>query len=142
MLGKPEWFKRRKYGGWGLTPASWKGWLYIGIIMLPFVVFQALPYWTAEVRFAVTGVWILVLVVDILDIMFHLKLDEREKVHEAIAERNAAWFMVAILVIGLGYDLIVGALQEKVVVNPFIALALFGAVAVKAASNIYLDRKD
>ena len=142
MLGKPEWFSRRKYGGWGLTPATWQGWVYILALILPFIVFQALPYWSTEVRGAVTVVWILVLVADVLDMMRHLKLDEREKIHEAVAERNAAWFMVAVLIVGLSYDLVIGALQERIRMNPFIALALFGAVAVKAASNIYLDRKN
>jgi hypothetical protein len=142
MIGKPEWFTRRKYGGWGLTPATWQGWAYIIAMILPLMAFQALPYWTAEVRFAVTGIWVLVLAVDVLDIMVRLKMDEREKLHEAIAERNAAWYMVVVLAAGLGYDLVVNALQQKVYVNPFFAAALFGAVLVKAATNIYLDKKN
>jgi hypothetical protein len=142
MIGKPEWFARRKYGGWGLTPATWQGWVYIAAMILPLMVFQALPYWSAEVRFAVTGVWVIVLAVDVLDIMMRLKMDEREKAHEAIAERNAAWYMVIVLAAGLGYDLVVNALQQEVYVNPFIAAALFGAVLVKAATNIYLDKKN
>lgn len=142
MIGKPEWFARRKYGGWGLTPATWQGWVYIAAMILPLMVFQALPYWSAEVRFAVTGIWVLVLAVDVLDIMVRLKMDEREKQHEAIAERNAAWYMVVVLAAGLIYDMAVNALQQKVYVNPFIAAALFGAVLVKAATNIYLDKKN
>ena len=104
--------------------------------------FQALPYWTTEVRFTVTGIWVIVLAVDVLDIMMRLKMDEREKQHEAIAERNAAWYLVVVLAAGLVYDLVVNALQQKVYVNPFIAAALFGAVLVKAATNIYLDKKN
>jgi hypothetical protein len=142
MIGKPEWFARRKYGGWGLTPATWQGWVYIAAMILPLMAFQALPYWTTEVRLAVTCIWVIVLAVDVLDIMMRLKMDEREKLHEAIAERNVAWYMVLVLAAGLGYDLIVNALQQKVYVNPFIAAALLGAVLVKAATNIYLDKKN
>ena len=142
MIGKPEWFARRKYGGWGLTPATWQGWAYMAAMILPLMVFQALPYWTTEIRFAVTGIWVIVLAVDVLDIMMRLRMDEREKLHEAIAERNAAWYMVIVLALGFGYDLTVNALQQNIYVNPFIAAALLGAVLVKAATNIYLDKKN
>jgi divalent metal cation (Fe/Co/Zn/Cd) transporter len=142
MIGKPEWFTRRKYGGWGLTPATWQGWVYVIAMILPLMIFSALPYWTTEVRLAVTGVWVLVLAVDVIDIMMRLRMDEREKLHEAIAERNAAWYMVIVLAAGLVYGMVVNALQERVYVDPFIAIALFGAVLVKAATNIYLDKKN
>lgn len=40
MLGNPKWFKRRKYSGWGLTPATWQGWVYLGtLICSVFLVF-------------------------------------------------------------------------------------------------------
>jgi len=26
MIGNPEWFQRRKYGGWGIFPKTWQGW--------------------------------------------------------------------------------------------------------------------
>jgi len=142
MIGKPAWFARRKYSGWGLTPATWEGWAYIILMVLPLAFFQAMPYWTPQVRLAVTGVWALLLLVDVIDIMLRLRMDEREKLHEAIAERNAAWYMVVVLAIGLGYDMMMNAATEKIYVNPFIAAALFGAVLVKAATNIYLDKKN
>jgi small basic protein len=141
MIGKPEWFARRKYSGWGLTPKTWQGWAYILAMIVPLIVFQAMPYWSAEIRVAVTIVWVVVLAVDIFDIMIHLKIDEREKMHEALAERNAAWFMVVVLAIGLAYELAANATVGRAYVNPFIAIALFGAVVIKAFSNIYLEKK-
>lgn len=30
MFAKTEWFQKRKYGGWGLTPRTWQGWAYVG----------------------------------------------------------------------------------------------------------------
>ena len=107
MIGKPEWFKRRKYGGWGLYPVDWRGWVYIICFMIPFVVFQSLPYWGINVKLAVTGVWLVVLVFDTLDIMAKMKKDERERIHEALAERNAIWVVTIVLAIGLAFQVAV-----------------------------------
>ncbi|MFH1848801.1 MAG: hypothetical protein ABH879_01290 [archaeon] len=140
MIGKAEWFTRRKYGGWGLTPRTWQGWVYIAAWFIPFMAFQSLGFWDTATRFIVTGVWLGLLVLDVLNIMMHLKKDEREKIHEAIAERNAAWAMVAVLVIGLLYEITTSALEQRFYANPTIVIALFAGLIAKSASNIYLDR--
>lgn len=77
-----------------------------------------------------------------MSIMARINLDEREKIHEAIAERNALWGMLAIITIGIVYDIIKSGLEQKFYVNPFLAIALFTGLIIKAISNIYLDRKD
>lgn len=141
MIAKASWFKRRKYGGWGVSPKTWQGWVYIALIILPLVIFQALPFWDTKVRLYVTLGWVIFLMLDILPVMVTLRRDEREYKNEAVAERNAAWFMVMVLVIGLLYDIIQSALQESLRVNWFLALALFGGALVKTISNIYLDKK-
>jgi hypothetical protein len=97
MIGKPEWFERRKYGGWGVRPKTWQGYLYLVIIFIPFIIFQALPYWDAETRTVVTIGWLVFLLLDVTHIMMSLKRDERELKIEALSERNAAWVMVLIL---------------------------------------------
>lgn len=142
MIGKAEWFARRKYGGWGLTPKTWQGWLYILVIIAPLILFQSLPFWSNKTRLAASIIWIIFIAVDVIDIMIHMRKDERETIHEAIAERNASWAMVAVLAIGILYQIISSALQEKLYFDPFLAGALFAGVAVKAASNIYLDKKN
>ena len=119
MIGKPEWFSRRKYGGWGLYPVSKEGWMYIALIMSPLFMFNFLPFLNDGVRFVLNVSWIVFIIIDILDIMFHLKKDEREIKHEAIAERNAAWTMVAILVIGLLYDIVNGILSWQKLLQRF-----------------------
>lgn len=141
MIAKASWFKRRKYGGWGVSPKSWQGWAYIAVMILPFMIFQALPYWSTEIRLYVTLGWVIFLMLDIIPIMANLRRDEREYKNEAVAERNAAWFMVMILVIGLLYEIITSALRQDLKVNLFLALALFGGALVKTVSNIYLDKK-
>ena len=54
---------------------------------------------TPEYKAISTGVWVFLLLIDIIPVMIHLKKDEREIQIEAIAERNAAWFMSIILAI-------------------------------------------
>lgn len=142
MIGKPEWFSRRKYTGWGVTPKTWQGWLYMALVIIPFAIFQALPFWNNTSRIAVTAIWIIFLIIDIIDIMIRMKKDEREKKHEAVAERNALWVIMLILVMGLFYQIMSSSLNNNLIFDPIIAIALIGAVLAKAISNIYLDTKD
>mgnify|MGYP006293075665 FL=1 len=141
MIAKASWFKRRKYCGWGISPKNWQGWAYIAIMIIPFIVFQALPYWNTETRLYVSLGWVIFLMLDILPVMVALKRDEREYKNEAIAERNSAWFMVMVLVIGLLYEIISSTLRQDLQINWFLAAALFGGALVKTVSNIYLDKK-
>ena len=141
MIGKPEWFQRRKYGGWGIMPKTWQGWTYLAVLFIPFAVFQSLPFWSSSTRTVVTAVWLGLILFETLDIMFHLKKDERDYLHEAVSERNAAWVMVSVLAIGIIYQLISSGLQQRVYFDPVIMIALFGGVAAKAITNIYLDKK-
>lgn len=142
MIGKPEWFERRKYGGWGLTPKTWQGWAYISLIILPLIIFQSMPWWSAMTRTAVTIGWIGILLADTIDITIHLKKDEREKMHEAIAERNAAWTMVAVCTAGIAYQVAMTAVQQQMMIDWWIMAILFAGVFAKMATNIYLDRTD
>ena len=141
MIGKPEWFQRRKYGGWGISPKTWQGWVYIAVFIIPFVIFHSITFWSNTTRISVTVIWLGLLFFDAFDIMIHLRKDEREYMHEAVAERNAAWVMITLLALGLVYQLISSGLQNKIYFDPVIAIALFGGVAAKAITNIYLDKK-
>ena len=84
MIGKAEWFERRKYGGWGLSIKTWQGGVYIAAILIPFMIFQALPYWSEKTRLIVTGIWIIFLSLDVIDIIILLKKDEREKIQNML----------------------------------------------------------
>ena len=141
MIGKPSWFKIRKWGGWGITPDSWQGWVYLGVMIIPFAIFQALPYWSEELRSGVTAAWLLVLLVDVVDIMVRMKKDEREFMHEAVAERNAAWFMVAIITAYMVYQLISSGLRQELYIDPVLLTALFGGAAVKSLTHWRLKNK-
>jgi len=143
MFGKPEWFTRRKYLGWGIQPKTWQGWVYIAVILIPIIGMQFIPQIDNNSRNAILIVWAVLLAIDIVDIMAHLKIDEREKMHEAIAERNALWAIVIVLAMGLSYRIAQSImLTGKPQIDPVILSALFVGLGAKAATNIYLDRKD
>ncbi len=142
MIGKADWFKRRKFGGWGITPKKKEGWIYLFFIIVPFIIFQCLPFWTDITRMVVTTIWVVILLVDVTDIMINLKKDEREKIHEAIAERNALWVIVLILVVGLLYHIINAGLNNKIYIPPFITAALVVGAIAKTITNIYLEKKN
>lgn len=141
MIAKPEWFNQRKYSGWGVTPRSWQGWAYSLAIIVVLVIFQAIPDLDAQVRTAGTVLWVVFVALDLLPIMVTMKKDEREYKNEAIAERNAAWFMVLVLVIGIVYEIVISGLSHELSINGFMVLALFGGAIVKGVSNYRMDKK-
>lgn len=143
MIGKPEWFTRRKYLGWGIMPKTWQGWAYLIGIILPMFAIQFIPQVDRRGQGIFLAVWALIIVVDVIDIMVHMRTDERERVHEAIAERNALWAMVAVLAVGISYQAAQSMVREGAPgFDPVIIIALIVALVAKAGTNIYLDRKD
>lgn len=74
--------------------------------------------------------------------MFSVKKDERGVQVEAISERNAAWFMVLVLTLGVLYDVIHAAMIHSVAeVNWFVMAALLGGAVVKSVTNYILERE-
>ncbi len=141
MIAKNGWFVRRKYGGWGFTPKTWQGWVYLGVLILPFIIMTILKA-SAQTQLVVTSVWTVVLVAAFVDIMASVKKDERERVHEAIAERNALWTIILVLAAGVAYQIASGIVKRAIEIDPIIFIALAAGLIVKAISNIYLDKKD
>lgn len=141
MIGKPEWFRRRKYTGWGFTPVTWQGWAYIAVVILPIVLLTSARA-VGQIQMVLAIVWALIFCIDFIDIIIHLPKDERDRMHEAIAERNALWAIIAVLATGVGYQAAINAAHGVKYVDPVILIALFVGVLVKMISNIYLDKKD
>ena len=142
MIGKPEWFERRKYAGWGLHPKGLKGWLYVLGFILPLLIFHLIPYWNTKTRLIVTGTWALILIIDTINIMAKMKKDERETLHEAKAERNAVWTITIILSIGLAYQIAMSALKQELLIDWWIAAALIAGLIIKSCTNYYLSKKN
>jgi len=142
MIAKAEWFKRRKYTGWGLTPKDWRGWTYIAIVLGVFIGLQALPSWNSLTRAIITGAFLLFLFLDSTNAMLKMKKDERETLHEAKAERNSLYVIVIILSVGLAYQIARSAISQKVLVDWFIVAALVIGLIVKSISNIYYEKNN
>lgn len=142
MIGKPEWFTRRKYGGWGLYPATWQGWVYIAVCVAVIFIIQNLPIGEQMVVVS-TVVLGIIMFVDVIHMMISMKKDERESQHEAYAERNALWVMILVLTAGIAYESAQSiALGQTLTVDPVIIIALALGLIAKAVSNYYLDKKN
>jgi len=142
MFAKPEWFERRKYSGWGLTPKTREGWLYIGAILLPMLLFQMLPFWDVQVRTVALAIWLAFVAFDVFDTMLHMKKDERETLHEAIAERNAAWAMILVIALGIVYQAVSSGMAGESRIDPILIAVLFAGLAAKAYTNWKLSKEN
>lgn len=142
MIGKPQWFTRRKWAGWGLFPITWQGWVYLVLFVAAIFGTQFIST-DEKTRMIALGIVGAILVLDTIDIMVRMKKDERETFHEALAERNALWTIIFVLAVGVAYQ----AAQSTVTagtftVDPVIIIAIFAGLLVKAISNYRLDKKD
>ncbi len=142
MIGKAKWFKRRKYGGWGLSPKTWQGWAYLAVLIGLCAIIQFFPVGDAQQKTIAILVLVFLVILDVIDIMIHLPMDERDRLHEAAAERNALWVMLSVLVAGVGYQAATSLSSEGPQIDPVIIIAILAAVIAKAITNIYLDRKN
>ena len=131
MIGNSKWFYVRKYTGWGLTPNCWQGWLYVIIFIIPIAIIDSISL-DPHFKSIFIGAWTVLLLIDVFHMMTQIKKDERERLHEAIADRNALWFMIFVLII---YAFI------KQSLDPVFLVALLGSTAIKALTQIYLRDK-
>jgi hypothetical protein len=141
MIGKPKWFQRRKYTGWGLSPKTWEGWVYILVIAAIAMLIQYLPI-DKQAKPIATIVLVAIIILDLVHIIAHLPMDERERNHEAISERNALWAILAALGAGAAWQAITGVMTNNIQIDPIIIIALAVATIAKAITNIYLDMKN
>ncbi len=140
MIAQANWFNRRKYTGWGLTPKTWQGVVYIIIIAAVVAFIQALSI-DEVFRMILSVAWVVLIVVDILQVMTSTKLDEREQKIEAIAERNASWTMVASTVLTILYIVTLGKELKGVDLVPILIVPIVVGAIVKGLSNFILDRR-
>ncbi|MCC7160414.1 hypothetical protein IT399_01660 [Candidatus Nomurabacteria bacterium] len=141
IIRKNEWFARRKYTGWGFTPVCWQGWVYVFVAIAPFILLTSFGE-VNQTRIVLIVIWAIVVGIDFVDIMIHLPKDERDRIHEAIAERNALWTIITVLAIGVGYQAASGVVEGTLKVDPVILAAIFAGLLAKIVSNVYLDKKD
>lgn len=137
MIGNPKWFDMRKYSGWGLRPKTWQGWVYVLAITIPSTFIWFVPNIDNSTRGIIFFIMWLLFSFDIIDLMVHIKKDEREHTHEAIAERNASWSMVLVLTTGMIYQLISSYLSGNIAFDPWLIVALLVGAVVKLFSYRY-----
>lgn len=141
MIGNPKWFKRRKYGGWGLFPITWQGWVYTIVLVGITFLLVSLPV-ENSLKIGIVAIWAIFMLFEIGTIMLKIK-DEREKIHEAIAERNALWAIILVIVVAIGYQTASGVVKNDFSqVDPFLIAAVVIGLVVKAISNFWLERKN
>lgn len=140
MIGNPKWFYPRKYTGWGLTPSCWQGWVYIFIFLIPVAIINSLSISQNNKQYF-TIAWTSLLIADTIHIMSQIKKDERERLHEAISDRNALWFIITILAVGMIYQAANESACSNSPIDPIILIALLGGTLVKATTQLYLRDK-
>ncbi|MFA5857004.1 MAG: hypothetical protein WC867_06595 [Candidatus Pacearchaeota archaeon] len=142
MIGNPKWFKRRKYGGWGLCPITLQGWIYSIIIVAITIAITLIPFNDMKIKIGVIIIWAIFLVVEFGSLMVKIN-DEREKIHEAFAERNALWAIILVIVIGVAYQSATSSVKgDFSSVDPFLIAAVVIGLIVKAISNFWFERKN
>lgn len=131
MIANPKWFSPRKYTGWGLTPNCWQGWVYTLSFVLLVSLISYLPI-NQVLKNIIIGLIVGIFIIDVFHIMFLQQKDERERLHEALADRNALLFMLAALIV---YFFV------KQIFDPWLLVTLLGATLVKALTHFYLRDK-
>ncbi|MDD4136033.1 MAG: hypothetical protein PHN66_03115 [Candidatus Shapirobacteria bacterium] len=140
MIGNPKWFNPRKYTGWGLTPNCWQGWAYIFGFLLPIAIINSISI-NQNIKNIFTFVWTGLLLIDFVHLMSQIKRDERDRLHEALSDRNALWFMLTVLAVGMIYQAANKITFNTNNIDPVILIALLGGTLVKAVSQFYFRDK-
>lgn len=142
IIARPEWFKKTKYRGWDADIKTWQGAVYVAAVIIVFLVLALNPFMDKLDKVVLIGIWALFFLIDLVDILWKLKKDEREKIHEAIADRNAAWVMMIVLSLGFFVELIYSVLQKSLYVDPFLLIALIAGIMVKIITEYKLEKED
>lgn len=97
MIGQPEWFKYRTFG-WGLSPKTWQGWVYLGVFALLLGFVTAVTF-NSAIKLWVYAILLGVLMLDVIHIMTKMDkvMDERENYHQLIIERNCSFAAIVAL---------------------------------------------
>lgn len=139
MIARQEWFTRRKYTGWGLSPKTWQGWVYVLGFVAIVMGIQAVALediWKTRITLVLV-VWLLI---DVFTAMASIKLDERERENEAIAERNASWTMVSTIAVMIIGTIMLGQRMSVEYFTMFMAMPLITGVVAKGLTHYLLNK--
>jgi len=140
MIGKAEWFCPRRFG-WGLGIRKVEGLAYIAVqaTLVGAVWYSPLD---TTLKAILSTVLIGLFAIDFLDIMnkVYSKLDERERKHQLVAERNSGFIAIAGITAYLLYISFTtpsSGLPSQL--YPLVGIAVAMAIA-KGATLLYLER--
>ncbi len=143
MIGRTEWFTYR-VAGWGVTPRTWQGWVYVlGAIGL-FVGLGSLPLpeHTKNIMLGTLGG---VFFLDLIIIWSQLGKvhDERDRQHQIIIERNCSLAAVLGLVGAMFYQTYQHAAStgQGLPFDPLLLVVAGIMVLTKLISTLYYRRK-
>jgi len=146
MIGKPHWFKYRTFG-WGLTPKTWEGWVYIAVAAFLLAGTFAMGI-TNPTMIWLFAIILVILIVDVLVIMTQLPKvsDEKENYHQLVIERNCSFAAIVTLLVIAIYQTYknTGFLVLQNGAFPFdisLLIVLGAMLVVKIASTIYVKMK-
>lgn len=144
MLGKPEWFTYRSIG-WGITPRTWQGWVYVLVFISIVFLLVSLPV-PNDIKNTVIGIFVGLFTLDAISVWARLgeHHDERQRLHQLIIERNCSVAAVVSIVAVMAFRsleargaLVSGALPF----DPLLAVVLGVMAVTKLISTIYLRFK-
>ena len=144
MLGKPEWFTYRSLG-WGITPRTWQGWVYVLVFMSIVFFLVSLPV-PADIKNTMIGIFVGLFALDAISVWARLgeHHDERQRLHQLIIERNCSVAAVVSIVAVMGFRSFEarGVLVPGVLPFDHLLAAVLGVMAItKLVSTIYLRFK-
>ena len=141
MIGKTKWFTKRKYSGWGLVPKTWQGWVYVLAFIVLVLLVNFLPI-ALKVKLIITIIIIAIFLVDVVHILLTMPKNAEEIKQEAIADRNALWGLLVVLILGLIYQSIISAINNTwLQVDYFLVIAILTAAIIRGITFYYLERE-
>lgn len=147
FIAKSEWFGRRKYTWWGLSIKTWQ-WLVYSLFMVTTIITSSSTYLIQATNGYSQYFGMFVIFIFVLDIAYAMyvlyndKIDERERLHEAISERNALWWVIVVLSLWIIYQYYFNMSEWIQAVDPVIIIALFIGLSIKALANYKLGKNN
>lgn len=143
MFAKPEWFRFRTMG-WGISPCTWQGWLYVLCYMAALNGVRLLPL-SRPMQLMLILVVVCLLLIDMVHVWLGLRSqrDERDLMHTLIIERNCAYTAVTMLVLCLLWQVFAHLRDpgREPAIDGALILTLVAMSLTKLVSTIYLRRR-
>jgi len=124
-----------------LVPKTWQGWVYVLAFIVLVLLVNFLPI-ALKVKLIITIIIIAIFLVDVVHILLTMPKNAEEIKQEAIADRNALWGLLVVLILGLIYQSIISAINNTwLQVDYFLVIAILTAAIIRGITFYYLERE-